>query len=97
MYFELFIAAGLLNVGQVLFGRFEEGTSRTRRIRKVVVFFAITALLSTYAGRTAALAWVFGGMALGLGVHAWWTRKHQIAFWNPEPWDRYRALRGWAR
>ena len=96
MYMELFVAAGLLNLGQVLFGRFEEGTSKARRIRKVVLFFAITALLSHYVGRTAALAWVFGGMALGLSIHAWWTRKHDIAFWNPEPWDRYRALRGWA-
>ncbi|HEY0020961.1 MAG TPA: hypothetical protein VGC13_31960 [Longimicrobium sp.] len=96
MYFELFIAAGLLCLGLVLFGRFEEGTSKARRIRKVVLFFAITALLSNFAGRTAALAWVFGAMALGLAVHAWWTRRHGIAFWNPEPWDRYRALRGWS-
>ena len=96
MYFELFIAAGLLCLGEILFGRFEEGSPKLHRIFKMVLLFGVTALLSRYAGRAAALAWVFGGMALGLGVHAWWTRKHDIAFWNPEPWDRYRALRGWS-
>ncbi|HEX6372282.1 MAG TPA: hypothetical protein VF006_25410 [Longimicrobium sp.] len=95
MYFELFIAAALLCLGEIVFGRFEEGTPKGRRIRKMVVFFGVTALLSHYAGRAAALAWVFGGMALGLSVHGWWTRKHGIAFFDPEPWDRYRALRGW--
>jgi cytochrome c-type biogenesis protein CcmH/NrfF len=97
MYFELFIAAGLLCLGEIVFGRFEEGTSKGRRIRKMIVFFGVTALLSHYAGRTAALVWIFTAMALGLGVHAWWTRKHGIRFFDPEPWDRYRALRGWAR
>ena len=67
MYFELFIAAGLLCLGEIVFGRFEEGSSKGRRIRKMAVFFGVTALLSHYAGRAAALAWVFGAMALGLG------------------------------
>ena len=96
MYFELFIAAALLCLGEIMFGRFEEGTSRARRIRKMVVFFGVTALLSRYAGRTAALTWIFAAMAAGLSVHAWWTRRNGIAFFSPEPWDRYRALRGWS-
>jgi hypothetical protein len=95
MYFELFIAAALLCLGEIVFGRFEEGSSRWRRIGKMVVFFGVTALLSRYAGRTAALAWVLGAMALGLSVHGWWTRRNGIQFLSPEPWDRYRALRGW--
>jgi hypothetical protein len=97
MYFELFIAAALLCVGNIVFGRFEADVARVRRITKGIMFFAITALVSHYAGRTAALIWIFGAMALGLSVHAWWTRKHGIRFFDPEPWDRYRALRGWAR
>jgi hypothetical protein len=96
MYFELFIAAALLCAGNIVFGRFEADTARLRRIGKMVVFFGVTALLSRFAGQTAALAWVLGAMALGLSVHAWWTRKNGIGFLDPEPWDRYRALRGWA-
>ena len=95
MYFELFIAAALLCVGNIVFGRFEAEQARVRRVAKAIVFFGVTALLSRYAGQAAALAWVLGAMALGLSVHAWWTRKHGIRFLDPEPWDRYRALRGW--
>ena len=96
MWMELFIAAALLCVGEIVFGRFEEGAPRVRRILKMTIFFGVTALLSRFAGRAAALAWVFGAMALGLSVHAWWTRRHGIRFFAPEPWDRYRALRGWS-
>jgi hypothetical protein len=97
MYFELFVAAALLCLGEIIFGRFEKGSPRVRRILKMAVFFGVTALLSAYAGRTAALAWVVGAMALALAVHGWWTRRNGIGFFSPEPWDRYRALRGWAR
>jgi hypothetical protein len=96
MYFELFIAAALLCLGEIIFGRFEEGSPRVRRVLKMTMFFGLTALLSAYGGRTAALAWVFGAMALGLGVHGWWTRRNGIGFFSPEPWDRYRQLRGWS-
>lgn len=95
MYMELFIAAALLCAGNIVFGRFEADAARVRRIGKVAVFLAGTAAISAAWGRAAALAWVFGGMALGVGVHAWWTRKNGIGFLDPEPWDRYRALRGW--
>ena len=97
MYFELFVAAALLCVGNIVFGRFEAERARVRRIAKVAVFLAGTAAVSAAWGREAALAWVLGGVALGLGAHAWWTRRHGIGFLDPEPWDRYAALRGWTR
>lgn len=53
MYFELFITAALLCLGEIV-------------------------------------------VALGLTVHGWWTRRNGIRFFSPEPWDRYRALRGWS-
>jgi hypothetical protein len=95
MYLELFIAAALLCAGNIVFGRFEAEAARTRRLAKVAVFLCTTAAVSSLWGRGAALAWVFGGTALGLGAHGWWTRRNGIGFWTPEPWDRYRALRGW--
>ncbi|HYW10927.1 MAG TPA: hypothetical protein VE871_03195 [Longimicrobium sp.] len=97
MVLELFVAATLLCMGEIVFGRFEEGTPRARRIGKMVLFIGGTALCSVLGGPTAALAWIFGALALGLGVHGWWTRTHGIGFWTPEPWDRYRDLRGWSR
>lgn len=95
MYFELFIAAALLCAGNIAFGRFEAESARIRRIAKVVVFLALTAAVSSTWGREAALAWIAAAFALALGVHGWWTHRNGIGFWNPEPWDRYRALRGW--
>ena len=95
MYFELFVASALLCAGEIVFARFGVGVPVPIRLLKVFVFLAVTALLSHFAGRAAALAWVGGVLALALGVHFWWTRRHGIRFWAPEPWDRYRALRGW--
>jgi hypothetical protein len=96
MYFELFVASTLLCVGNIVFGRFEAEAARPRRVAKVLVFLAATAAISNAWGREAALAWVYGGVGLGVAVHAWWTRKHGIRFFDPEPRDRYRALRGWS-
>ena len=96
MYFELFVAAALLCAGNIVFGRFEAEAARIRRIVKVVVFLIATAAVSTLWGSGAALAWIGAAFALALAVHGWWTRRNGIGFWTPEPWDRYRALRGWS-
>jgi hypothetical protein len=95
MYFEFFIAAALLCAGGIVFGRFAAEVPRWHRILKVAVFVGLTAAISALGGRRAALAWIFGATTLAMGVHGWWTRSHGIGFWTPEPWDRYRALRGW--
>jgi len=95
MYFELFVAATLLCLGQIVFARFAGQVPRLHRVAKAAVFLGVTALLSHFAGRGAALAWIGGVAVLGAAVHGWWTRRHGIGFWDPEPWDRYAALRGW--
>jgi O-antigen/teichoic acid export membrane protein len=61
----------------------------------VVVFLALTAGVSAAWGREAALAWIGVVFTLALALHGWWTRRNGIRFLDPEPWDRYRALRGW--
>ena len=91
MYFELFIAAALLCLGQIVFGRLEE-RARGRRM-KTAALLGPTALLSHLAGWAAALAWVLGGTALGLAAHRRWTRRNGIRFFSPEPWDGSRDLR----
>lgn len=95
MYCELSIAAAPQCPGEIVFGRFEE-RARARRILELVVFLSATALVSHFAGRAAALGWVFGALALALAVHGWWTRRNGIRFFSPEPWDGCRALRGWS-
>jgi hypothetical protein len=95
MYFELSTAAAPQCPGEIVFGRFEE-RARARRILKLVVFLSVTALVSHLAGRAAALARVFGAVALGLSAHGWWTHRHGIRFFSPKPWDGGRVLHGWS-
>lgn len=97
MCLELALASGIVALGSILFGRFEEGTPRWRRVRKLVSFLGITALISATAGRSWALVWVLGVPALGTAFHIWWCRKHGINAWTVEPRDKYYELRGWKR
>ena len=36
-------------------------------------------------------------LAVALTVHFFGCRRHAIEAWTPEPWERYRELRGWRR
>ena len=51
------------------------------------LFLAVTVLL---AGNL-----VFGGAAVGLSFHVWWTRKHGSGVLSAELRGKYYALRGW--
>jgi len=63
MWFELTLASMLLCVGLIVFGRFEEGTPKWRRLLKIFIFFGITAGLAANAGRPWALGWIaFAGL-----------------------------------
>jgi hypothetical protein len=95
MWLSLFAASVMLNLGQILFGRFEQGMPASRRIRKLTLFLGLTAACAHRWGAPAALAWVAIAGAAGLAFHAWWTRRHGIEFWRPEPYARYCELRGW--
>ncbi len=97
MYRDMFIAAAFLCVGLIVFGHFEAGTPRWRRLLKAAFFIGLTGFLSVRFGSGAALGWVAFAGALGLSVHTWWTRRHGIGWLSAEPYDRYRALRGWTR
>lgn len=87
--------AALLTAGNVLFRNFEPALPIWRRVVKVMVTLAITAVISHYFGR----AGVF--IALGLAmlpviyIHAIWLPRHGVNGWTGEPREKYYALRGW--
>ena len=95
MWMDIAIAAGIFAVGNILFGHFEEGVPKWRRVAKFFLVIGLVALTSATVGR----AWVFvliGAMLLGaLIVHAWWLPRHGINGWTGEPRERYYELRGW--
>ncbi|MGQ0542078.1 MAG: hypothetical protein ACT4O9_09565 [Blastocatellia bacterium] len=95
MWINLTIVASLFVIGNIVFGHFEEGTPKWRRIAKFFVFMAFVALISHFAGSI----WVYiflGTLAVGvLVIHIWWLPKKGINGWTGEPKGKYYELRGW--
>ena len=97
MWFEFAVIALLFAVGNVLFGHFEEGTPRWRRLLKMALVMTVGVAISSSLGR--GWFWAFlGALALpALVIHAWWLPRQGINGWTGEPRDKYYALRGWKR
>ena len=97
MWMDIAIVASIFAVGSILFGHFEEGTPKWRRVTKFFVTIGLVALISSTAGSVWVVAFI-GTMSLGaLIVHAWWLPRHGINGWTGEPRDKYYELRGWKR
>ena len=95
MYLELFLASTLVAVGSIIFGRFEEGAPRWRRLSKLFLFLAVTAIVSKVFGRTWALLWIFSAGLWGFSVHTRWCKRHGVGVLSAEPRKKYYQLRGW--
>lgn len=97
MWMDVAIAASIFALGNILFGHFEEGVPKWRRVAKFLLFIGLVALVSAKAGRV----WVYvlgGAMLLCVGlVHVWWLPRHGINGWSGEPREKYYELRGWKR
>ena len=97
MWFEVAVIQTIFAVGGILFGHWQEGTPKWRRLVKLVVITGLAVGLSHFFGR-AAFWGLLGVMTLGvLVIHAWWLPKHGINGWTGEPRERYYELRGWKR
>ena len=95
MWFEIAIVANIFAVGNILFGHFEEGTPRWRRLLKMLVVMAVSVTISSYLGR--AWFWAFLGIMLlpAVYIHVWWLPSRGVNGWTGEPKQRYYELRGW--
>lgn len=95
MWFEIAIVANIFAVGNILFGHFEAGTPKWRRLLKMVLVMGISVAISSYVGRV--WFWAFlGGMLLpAVYIHVWWLPSRGINGWTGEPKQRYYELRGW--
>ena len=98
MSLEWFSSAVVVATDFTLFGRFEEGTPKWRRLSRWVSYLGTVALISKTAGRPWAFVWIFG-LPPGVGVlfHFWWCLRHGINPITAEPKDEYYRLRGWTR
>lgn len=97
MWMDIAIVASIFAVGNILFGHFEEGVPKWKRVVKFLLIIGLVALISETAGRT----WVFiilGAMLLGVAIiHVWWLPRQGVNGWTGEPREKYYELRGWKR
>ena len=95
MWFEVAVVASIFAVGNILFGHFEEGIPKWKRIGKFFLFTGIAVLISATVGRF----WFFVFLGIMLLfvfiIHAWWLPKHGINGWTGEPKEKYYEFRGW--
>ena len=95
MWFEIAIVASIFAVGNILFGHFEEGTPKWRRLLKMLVVMGISVAISSYLGR----AWFWAFLAImilpAVYIHVWWLPSRGVNGWTGEPKQRYYELRGW--
>jgi hypothetical protein len=97
LWFEAAIVSTMFAVGNIVFGHFEEGTPKWRRLLKMAIAMAISLSISAAFGRV--WFWTFlAAMSLPvLVIHAWWLPRQGINGWTGEPKEKYYALRGWKR
>lgn len=94
-WFEVAVMASLFAVGQILFGHFEAGVPKWRKLIKFCTLMSLAVAISAMAGRI----WFYGFLGLGaafvLVIHAWWLPRNGIHPLTGEPRERYYQLRGW--
>ena len=95
--FELAVVFLIFALGNILFGHFEAGTPKSRRITKVFLVGGAAVGASHVFGPAGFWALLGAGGIAFLVVHGWWLPRHGINGWTGEPRDRYHALRGWPR
>jgi hypothetical protein len=95
MWFEVAIITTIFAVGNILFGHFEEGTPKWRRVTKLFLVVGLIILITETLGRP----WFYVFLAVislaVLMIHVWWLPKHGINGWTGEPKEKYYQLRGW--
>ena len=95
MWFEIAVISSIFAVGNILFGHFEAGIPKWKRIAKYCLLVSVAVLISKTAGRF--WFFVFLGVLLTfpLIIHVWWLPRKGINGWTGNPKDKYYELRGW--
>ena len=94
-WIDVAVVASIFAVGNIVFGHFEYGTAKWRRVLKFVLVTVITALIASTGGHAWSAAFITAIATIGLSAHFIILRKHGIDPWTAEPRDKYFALRGW--
>ena len=96
LWFEVAIVSIIYAIGNIVFGHFEEQTSKFRRIGKYILTLIVVCLVSVYLGRTIAMTFLAVFLIPLLYVHGYYLpRKKGINGWTGEPKSKYYEFRGW--
>ncbi len=97
LWVEVATISLLYALGHIFFGHFEERTSKSKKVIKLVVSLVLMIFLSVQFDRAVAFT-VFGLMFLPvIYIHAFWLPKKGINGWTGEPKSKYYELRGWSK
>src|SRR5436190_21986508 len=77
VWIDVAVVAGIFAVGNILFGHFESGTPKWRRVLKFVLVTGATALIASVAGHAGAALFVAALAAIGLSFHHPAATRHQ--------------------
>ena len=97
MWFEIAIVASVFAVGNILFGLFEEGAPKWRRVAKFFLLTGLAVLISATAGRTWFFVFLGALLTFASVIHLWWLPKNGINGLTGEPKEKYYELRGWKK
>ena len=95
IWFEIAIVSIIYAIGNIVFGHFEEHTSKIKRVSKYILTLIIIAGISTYFGRTIALVTLALFFLPAIYIHTIALPKKGINGWTAEPKEKYYELRGW--
>lgn len=94
-WFEIAIVSIIFAIGNILFGHFEEHTSKLRRVIKYFLALILIVSVSMYFGRTIAMSILLLLFVPVIYIHAIVLPKNGINGWTAEPRDKYYEFRGW--
>ncbi len=95
MLVDVTVIAVFLAAGNVAFRHFDPRLRLSRRLLKVALALALTAIISHYFGRRGVLLALGVALMPVIYVHAIWLPRNGVNGWTGEPRDKYYALRGW--
>jgi hypothetical protein len=94
---DLAIMAAFLVFGNWRFYRFDPFQPAWRRVLKVVLALAASAVVSYYFGTKGVLVLLSLFLLPLVYVHGYWLPKNGVNGWTAEPREKYYALRGWTQ
>ena len=97
MWTAVAITAIIFAIGNILFGHFNEGIPKWKRVTKVVLVLAVVGFISAKAGPAWGLAPIALMLIVAAVVHLWWLPHHGINGLTGEPREKYYELKGWTR